>query len=279
MRATNFPWAVAVFLLSAFSNARAVDANGIEVVHKDIADVPVFGISDRVEFKLDLDGNGVVDFVFRADEGQFEVHPMGRNRILTSVAETGDLGTYVVPLGSGALVSAELGEDSFGWNSGVDTTADQARATLVSCRDVGCLGPFNGRFAYMAVAFQIDDRMHFGWVRVDLVLSVNGGWITDYAYSSEPDTPLEAGVGQAAPPAQAVRLRALRSLSGEADRLVWPSAEGSYYRLFRRESLRRGDWEPLGILRGTGDRLEVLQRVAGGAKARFYKVEELHFGE
>ncbi|HCF94171.1 MAG: PEP-CTERM sorting domain-containing protein [Verrucomicrobiota bacterium] len=168
------------------------------IVYRDIEDVPLFTLSGSVLYDLDLDQNGSVDLTFRARASQFDVLPRNESRVLATQRVPPDLSTYAVPLEMGEEIQSAA-YDPFGWNplltlqSGAEIGSTFSSCILVG-DDLGCLGLFTGRNAYMGAEFQIDGQPHYGWLRVDVSqLGINGGWIMEYAYDTRPGMPILAG--------------------------------------------------------------------------------------
>lgn len=168
------------------------------IVYRDIKDVPLFTLSGSVFYDLDLDQNGSVDLTFRARASQFDVLPRNESRVLATQRVPPDLSTYAVPLEMGEEIQSAA-NDPFAWNPLLTLQSGaEIGSTFTSCMlvgdDLGCLGLFTGRNAYMGMEFQIDDQPHYGWVRVDVSQpGLNGGWITEYAYDTRPGMPILAG--------------------------------------------------------------------------------------
>jgi len=168
------------------------------VVYRDIEDVPLFTLSGSVLYDLDLDQNGSVDLTFRARASQFDVLPRNESRVLATQRVPPDLSTYAVPLEMGEEIQSAA-QDPFAWNPLLTLQSGaEIGSTFTSCMlvggELGCLGLFTGRNAYMGAEFQIDGQPHYGWVRVDVSQpGINGGWITEYAYDTRPGMPILAG--------------------------------------------------------------------------------------
>ena len=167
------------------------------IVYRDIEDVPLFTLSGSVFHDLDLDQNGSVDLRFRATGSDFDAIPLGPNQVLAIPATPPNLGGFVYPLNSGDVIGA-VTEPPLSWENPGDGRFGPIGLTFTSCMlvgdELGCLGLFTGRNAYMGAEFQIDCQPHYGWVRVDLSQpGINGGWITEYAYDTRPGMPIVAG--------------------------------------------------------------------------------------
>ncbi|HOU22600.1 MAG TPA: PEP-CTERM sorting domain-containing protein, partial [Kiritimatiellia bacterium] len=60
--------------------------------------------------------------------------------------------------------------------------------------------------AYMGVMFNIEDAVHYGWVRISNPFNGTGGTIMDFAYETEPGVGIFAGAGTIPEPATAALL-------------------------------------------------------------------------
>ena len=180
------------------------------VIFTDIPDELVQGFASDVFFPVDIDGNGVDDFIFLSDGSPsgFDILPQGSNRVfatpdgVSSVVtnfEAGDLigpnsetaNSVLTPLMSLGIVL--LGEEVvFGPSLG--GCANSIGGGLV------CFGPFfsesNGvilsESGFVGVEFDIDGETHFGFIEAT-ANSLNGGVVFSFAFESDPNTAIAAG--------------------------------------------------------------------------------------
>lgn len=146
---------------------------------------------------LDLNGDGVVDYLFRITGFSWVIQPVGSNCQAAVLEPPPDIGSIVAPFGKGDLIGHEL-LDGVVW-VGRDTPnhnpAFPGASVLNSCvvtTDLICLGLFR-EVAYLAVYFEAEDRrMHYGWVRIN-ANGAPGGIVLDWAYDTRPGIPIRAG--------------------------------------------------------------------------------------
>jgi hypothetical protein len=54
-------------------------------------------------------------------------------------------------------------------------------------------GQFYNLNAFVGVEFEIEGETHYGWVQFDNPNPIYGGYVTGFAYETEPNTAIEAG--------------------------------------------------------------------------------------
>jgi len=217
------------------------------IVYRDIEDVPLFALSGSVFHDLDLDQNGATDVTFRSRASDFSAIPSEPSRILAIPATPPDLGGFVQPLEPGETIGPVV-ELPLSWENPGEGRLGPIGLCFTSCMLTGeglvCLGLFTCQNAYMGVEFQVEGLPHYGWVRVDCSLGgVNGGWVTEYAYETQPGVPIKAGakpvvVSMAAP--QVARPGYLR--------LKWPTEVGKAYQVQARTCMDALTWTNLGFV-------------------------------
>ena len=178
-----------VAVLSLTVVAAAFSACEGTVLHFDIEDVPVFGPFEPVARELDLNIDGIVDFIFTSQETEFEAVTTGENRAIAQGYPPPymDPGGYLVALAAGFLIGPDPSPHE--WLRG-----DTHDLAIQSCMNIGCtrFGWPDG-IHFMGAQFFIEEEIHYGWIRLRNWLGVNGGYILDYAYETEPGVPILAG--------------------------------------------------------------------------------------
>ncbi len=172
-------------------------------------------------YNMDMNGDGITEFTFSSANfslGGFSIIGSGQNAVIAIGAVPPDLGGYVVPLQAGVEVRAAWpgpGE----WVAPVNTGGTTVGLGFTACSTIGCLGLFTGlESGYAGLQFQLDGQTHYGWARVGAPLAgFNGGWIYEYAYQTQPDTPILTG---AVPEPTSLWLLAAAGLAGAVIR-VW----------------------------------------------------------
>ncbi len=145
------------------------------------------GQAPSIQFPIDLDGDGFIDFTFAASINFVGVRSEGQNRYVIIPSPPPNIGGPVEPL----YPDYEIGLDLDGnpeW-FGINTDF----ATLGIWFDTGSSGNFRGHHAYMGIEFVIEDNTHYGWI--NLMIGHDGpyGEIYGWAYESTPNAPILAG--------------------------------------------------------------------------------------
>ena len=146
------------------------------IVYNDPDDIPVFSLSSYT-YVFDFNGDTVIDFQFRARNGEFMVIPSGQNAVLATPALPPNLGGAVGALGFGYAIS-------------LNPVAP--RQWIQGAGDADLLGRYGPVFAYewrgvksdayMGVQFYIGSEIHYGWVHIWAFS--NGGYIKEWAYDT-----------------------------------------------------------------------------------------------
>jgi hypothetical protein len=153
-----------------------VQPSEAEIVYTP-ADV-TFTIRKGITFSLDLNGDGITDFVFGGGidyETSFYVGGLRRNRVL-GVETGGSSECFASALQKGRIVAK------------LDQLCEQSYAIM---------NPFwrNASERYLGLHFAISEQAHFGWAR--LTVHDNGDHVevhlTAYAYESVPNQRIKAG--------------------------------------------------------------------------------------
>lgn len=148
-------------------------------------------------YDVDLDGNGTVDFTFRADRS-FHIYSEIGNRSLGIPQGGLDFGSFSVPLSFGYVIGPET-SDPIAWQSSFQPgfpPGEWIGQTLHSGSDLGTLGYWQPQMtAYLGVEFGIEGQTHYGWIQLTTPFfsGVNGGTILDWAYNANPGQPILAG--------------------------------------------------------------------------------------
>ena len=145
---------------------------------------------EPIGYDLDFNRDAIFDLIFQSDGMLFGVAPPGDNRVIASGGEVHAL-----------LEAFNIGPDidpDF-WQQGQFGVMINACAVFPD--GPVCLGQFRQTTAYMGVMFNIEDAVHYGWVRISNPFDGTGGTIMDFAYETEPGVGILAGAGVIPEPA------------------------------------------------------------------------------
>ena len=183
--------------MAAALTAVATEADA-QVVYTDIPDETIEVAAVDEIFPVDMDANGMVDFVFRAGTansgtwtfasiyGMFSSLSAGNpnNQVVASIGVNGF--AYALTFDNGYAV--EAGDDFF------SSTSISNYAILASNYDGYVYGNFGDAGAkFIALQFDIDGDVHYGWIRVDVTLSPISVTIMDYAYDATAGVSINTG--------------------------------------------------------------------------------------
>ncbi len=166
--------------------AGVAEASG-QIVYTDITD---FTGGGTVDYDLDLNNDGIVDFT--VDAASFGGGAAFAVNLYAGTASNSFLGSapsYIYPfaLNSGDAISS-------GQTSWFDANASSGTLNFVSCYYGNGGSNWCGvTDKYLGLRFQLAGNTHYGWARLDLSASGNSFTVKDYAYNSTPGAPINAG--------------------------------------------------------------------------------------
>ena len=182
---------------SAMAAAFVATANDAEaqVIYNDIEDVAIelFG-----SYNLDMDGDAVIDFHFRAStlgSGSWTFGSVGGSA--TSLGVGGPQNLIAGYSGSFYYYASIIAEgDAIDGGLAFDIPASSF-AVLASNFYGSLYGAFGDEGPnFMGVQFAVGDNIHYGWIRVDVTMEPLVINILDYAFNATPETSIEAGQTQ-----------------------------------------------------------------------------------
>lgn len=140
-----------------------------------------------VQTPLDMNLDGLDDFIFSASVSFVGVHPETANQYLIYPSPPPNIGGPVEPLPDGFEIGPNSGDGELDWYGST------GYSTLIQCLSGTCAGRFKGQHAYMGVEFDIAGGTHYGWV--DLYVAEYGPYaeIYGWAYETEAGVPIIAG--------------------------------------------------------------------------------------
>ena len=139
---------------------------------------------------IDVNNDGTADYNLSTPDGiAINLTPLNNNGILSVLQPPPDIGAYIYALPAGAQISSSL-NPAFVW---FDRNSSGGTATIVASSTAGSLGYFQGNTdAYAGIRLEIGGNFHCGWFHIQNI-GFNAGQISDWAYESNPNTPIFAG--------------------------------------------------------------------------------------
>lgn len=157
-------------------------------------DLFMFSAFTRRNVPIDLDQDGMADFLFRATPSQFDIYGLGGNRALAFPNNPPDLTRWAVPLMAGYSIAPSLQPGHIWAASSGDPNTSFSLGIGFNGGFETIIGTFVNRIAYVGLEFQSGGNTHYGWIQLDTVrFSNNGGYVLDYAYELRPGASILAG--------------------------------------------------------------------------------------
>jgi type IX secretion system substrate protein len=164
--------------IAAVSNASG------QIIYTDVD--PDFG-GDGLNFQLDLDNNGVIDYDIDHRPGTSTANAI---RVLNSeynaILGLNFGGNYNYPFALNYSDVISSGASTWIYHS-VLQTLNWNSCSYTNSQWCGVTDK------YLGLEFHIGGAVHYGWARLDVPLDPTGWLIKDYAYNATPDEPIFAG--------------------------------------------------------------------------------------
>lgn len=141
-------------------------------------------LPDEPPAAIDLNDDGVIDFIIPGGNAQINVLPQGFNRVL-SIDEFGTL--YAADLSEGSFIGADPGDGRV-WGAG-----SPVMAACFSGGGVVCFGNFLGGIDYLGAEFEIAGNTHYGWLEIRSRDGIPFIDVLSWAYETEPGMGILAG--------------------------------------------------------------------------------------
>lgn len=139
---------------------------------------------------IDVNNDGTPDFTLVSPNGiEIDLIPLNNSGILAVPELPPDLGGFVYALPSGRTISSSL-DPGLVW---FDRTYPGGTTFIVACANIGCVGYFQGNTdAYAGIRLESNGDYFYGWLHIQN-FGANWGQISEWAYQSNPNTPIFAG--------------------------------------------------------------------------------------
>jgi hypothetical protein len=134
--------------------------------------------------KLDLNGDGITDFILSSDISGAWLTSQSGNFLITGPGG-------LVPVSPGSIISSNGSslDPIYQWSGGTATLGGQA----VFDGEYFYSGNFSDTNAFIGLQFQFGGQTHYGWMEIYNYPNVASGQVLGWAYESDPNTPIEAG--------------------------------------------------------------------------------------
>lgn len=135
-----------------------------------------------LSYNLDLNNDGVTDFVLSCDIGGVNLTPQGNNRAVV------DGSFLVAALNQGEEIGSSL-NPAYQWTGSSVTLGAQA----VFDGQYYYAGNFSAKDAFIGLEFQAGGHNYYGWMEVTNYFNIAAGQVVGWAYETIPNTPILAG--------------------------------------------------------------------------------------
>ena len=135
-----------------------------------------------ISYNLDLNNDGITDFLMSCDIGGVYLTPQGNNLIAVD-------GSFLVgALNQGDEIGSSL-NPVYHWTGGSPALGGQA----VFDGQYFYSGNFSAKDAFIGLEFQAGGNNYFGWMEVTNYFNIAAGQVLGWAYETVSNTPILAG--------------------------------------------------------------------------------------
>jgi hypothetical protein len=161
----------------------------------------MYTAGEPISYDLDFNADSISDILFMSTGMWFDAIVQGDNQVIAG-------GNNVHALAEGTSIGPDTPQED--WLQGyLGHLGINSCAVLPPPFGVVCSGEFIQTTAYMGVMFNIEDAIHYGWVRIsNPFYGASGGIIMDFAYETEAGVGILAGAGAIPEPATATLILA-----------------------------------------------------------------------
>jgi len=187
-----------------------------------------------IQRPLDIDGDGVVDFLLKCDLGGAYLVPLGANSVIGIPEEWPDAGSMVPALNFGDVIGADpaLIDAGFVWvtEALTGTAVAMIGADVTIDGELYYDGFWSGRDAYVGLRFENESGTHYGWLELTNDTGIASGQVLGWGYETRPGTSVKAGATGGAPPVERVGLpdRFVCTLAASASNTVFFAGAGGF---------------------------------------------------
>jgi len=155
-----------------------------QIIYTDVD--PDFG-GDGLNYQLDLDNNGIMDYDIDHRPGASTANAIRVfNSEYNAILGLNAGGNYNYPFALFYSDAISNGASTWIYHS-VLQTLNWSSCSYTNSQWCGVTD------RYLGLQFHIDGALHYGWARLDVPLDPSGWLIKDYAYNTTPDEPILAG--------------------------------------------------------------------------------------
>lgn len=137
---------------------------------------------------IDINSDGNLDFYFRSTVTDYRLVMMADNRVLSTLAIAPELGSYTVGLELGAVIGAATTPGVW-----VERFPGPFLVGSIVYSSGGSTIPYDTE-RFFAVELHLDGELHYGWIAVKTLFTGNSGYVRGWAFETDPDTEILAGV-------------------------------------------------------------------------------------
>jgi len=152
---------------------------------------------EPIGYDLDFNGDMINDILFTSTGMWFGAFIQGDGQIISG-------GNDVHALAAGTSIGPDTPQGD--WQQGYLGLLGLNSSAVVPPGVVLNTGEFRLTTAYMGVMFDIQEAVHYGWVRISNPFDGTGGTIMDFAYETQPGVGILAGAGAIPEPATSALL-------------------------------------------------------------------------
>ncbi len=149
------------------------------------------GLETSTHFKIDLNRDGADDFDIVTTGFGMNIEAIGTNEIACGfIFGFPEVGGFAQKIHAGAIIGAYQDGYNYDWTPGFGAMVGINGITFPPL----IYGYWGSNRDYLGLRFNIAGQTHYGWIQMYLPATEGAGFVEGFAYETEPNTPILAGI-------------------------------------------------------------------------------------
>jgi len=145
----------------------------------------------RTHYYIDLNGDGDNDYDIVTTGSGISCVAIATNEIACGfIFGSPEVGGFAQKIHSGAIIGAYQDGYNYDWTPGF--------GSMVAINGITnpplIYGYWGSNRDYLGLRFKINGQTHYGWIQMHLPATEGAGFVEGFAYETEPNTPIIAGI-------------------------------------------------------------------------------------
>ena len=148
-------------------------------------------IETQTNYLLDLNSDGTSDFNIVTNGGGMNLEAISTNEIACGfIFGFPEVGGFAQTIHAGAIIGAYQDGYNYDWTPGFGAMVGINGITNPPL----IYGYWGSNRDYLGLRFKINGQTHYGWIQMHLPATEGAGFVEGFAYETEPNTAIIAGI-------------------------------------------------------------------------------------